>query len=375
MKPYKNCMEVQEDFSALLDDELSPDEREQIEGHLSECAECLRELDALKQVDVAYSGLSKVQAPEDFEKGVRDAIRPRTLRFPLLTGPGAGRWMRPAVAIAAMALVAYGGLFAFRQSEPERFQTANLAAEESAETFADDVLAAAAPVASSDLRQLKSQADAPAAEPPRKESLGEMQEVVAADSDGAWNRLTRGRNDVPELKESAVAELFAVPKSKSMAAPEKKLDALQSLGDAVDKKESQALSSEEALEERDEVIGFPTSEFTDDAESEGRLGKALVLRQDGRELEESVEQRIDRALKVGTPLKTSHIQRGYTIGRDGSWIEKGYNGEKTLALKRDSKELEELAIVDPTINKLVRRSARVIFLVDGKWYVLEEKKE
>ncbi len=46
-------MEVREDFSALLDNELTHEERELVEGHLSECAECLRELDALKRVDVA----------------------------------------------------------------------------------------------------------------------------------------------------------------------------------------------------------------------------------------------------------------------------------------------------------------------------------
>ena len=102
-------MEVREDFSALLDGELLPEELEQIEGHLAECAECLRELNALKQVDDAYSKLGAVKAPEGFEDGVRDAIRPRTLRFPPLMGPGALRWMRPAAAMAALFVVVFGG--------------------------------------------------------------------------------------------------------------------------------------------------------------------------------------------------------------------------------------------------------------------------
>ena len=74
MKRHANCMEIREDFSALLDDELTLEERELVEGHLSECAECLRELDALKRVDVAYSALSRMKAPEGLEEGVRQGI-------------------------------------------------------------------------------------------------------------------------------------------------------------------------------------------------------------------------------------------------------------------------------------------------------------
>ncbi|MDK1022370.1 MAG: zf-HC2 domain-containing protein, partial [Candidatus Hydrogenedentes bacterium] len=152
MKRYTNCMEVREDFSALLDDELTLEEREQIEGHLSECAECLRELDALKQVDVAYGALSTVKAPEDFEEGVRQAIRPRALWFPALGGARSARWMRPAAVMAALLLVMFGALYVLRPAEPESFQIAKVLEDETQALEAErDVFspapAAGAPVA------------------------------------------------------------------------------------------------------------------------------------------------------------------------------------------------------------------------------------
>ena len=123
-------MEIREDFSALLDDELTLEERELVEAHLSECAECLRELDALKQVDVAYSALSPMKAPEGFEEGVRQAIRPRTLRFPALGEGRSMRWMRPVAAIAALVLVMFGARFVLQPTEPERGQIANVPKDE-----------------------------------------------------------------------------------------------------------------------------------------------------------------------------------------------------------------------------------------------------
>ena len=124
-------MEVREEFSALLDDELTPDERERIEMHLSECADCLRELDSLKRVDVLYSGLSPVNVPEDFEERVLRAVRPRMLRFPSLGGGSSMRWLRPAAAVAALLLVAFGAVFfALQEPASDRFQTASRLEEE-----------------------------------------------------------------------------------------------------------------------------------------------------------------------------------------------------------------------------------------------------
>jgi predicted anti-sigma-YlaC factor YlaD len=66
MKLYEACEEVQEEFSALLDDELDPAEVEGVEAHLSTCAECLRELDSLKKMHTVYGALPAVSAPAGF---------------------------------------------------------------------------------------------------------------------------------------------------------------------------------------------------------------------------------------------------------------------------------------------------------------------
>lgn len=76
-----NRDEIRERFSPLLDGELSPEERAEVEAALSEDAELLRELDALKRVDQLYANLPPLAAPDGFEDGVRSALRPATTPF------------------------------------------------------------------------------------------------------------------------------------------------------------------------------------------------------------------------------------------------------------------------------------------------------
>jgi len=104
-----DCAEVREEFSALLDGELTPEARVAIEAHLSECAECLRELDRFKRVDAAYRALPQHRAPADFEQRVAGALRPKAIRLrrPALRH----RRVWPLLAAAAMVLVMLGGAF------------------------------------------------------------------------------------------------------------------------------------------------------------------------------------------------------------------------------------------------------------------------
>jgi len=81
MKLYEACEDVQEDFSALLDEELAPDEVEGVEAHLSTCSDCLRELDSLKKMQSVYDALPKVDAPHRFKMDLREKSTPMTLRI------------------------------------------------------------------------------------------------------------------------------------------------------------------------------------------------------------------------------------------------------------------------------------------------------
>ena len=117
-----DCAEVREEFSALLDGELTPEARAVIEAHLSECAECLRELERFKRVDAAYRALPQRRAPADFEQRVADALRPQVIRLrrPALRH----RRVWPLLAAAAMVLVMLGGAFLQLRTPSGRFEVA-----------------------------------------------------------------------------------------------------------------------------------------------------------------------------------------------------------------------------------------------------------
>jgi hypothetical protein len=71
------CNDIRENFSALLDSELSSEEREHVENHLAQCSECLRALDGLQRVDGLYRALPEIDAPDRLANAVREALRPK----------------------------------------------------------------------------------------------------------------------------------------------------------------------------------------------------------------------------------------------------------------------------------------------------------
>ena len=109
--------------SALLDDELAPDERAQVEAHLATCAECTAELAALARTLGMLHALPAARAPHGFVDRVLEAARPmpwhrrlgRRLFQPL-------RVKLPLEA-AAVVLVALGAVYVF-QNTPELQQAA-----------------------------------------------------------------------------------------------------------------------------------------------------------------------------------------------------------------------------------------------------------
>lgn len=105
-----DCTQARDEFAALLDGELVAESRAAVEAHLSQCSDCLRELDGLKRVDVLYRELPRVTAPVGFDEGVREAIRPRVLRLPLRSERRRTVW--PGLAVAAIVVVAATGLIA-----------------------------------------------------------------------------------------------------------------------------------------------------------------------------------------------------------------------------------------------------------------------
>lgn len=119
-----NCEQAREEFSALLDGELSVDARAAVEAHLAECSECLRELDALKQVDLAYRKLDPKRAPAGFEERVRSSVRGNVVRFKRRAAPQRRVW--PLLATAAVLLIMGGAWFVQMNRIEERFNVASV---------------------------------------------------------------------------------------------------------------------------------------------------------------------------------------------------------------------------------------------------------
>jgi anti-sigma factor RsiW len=69
------CHDARESLSAFLDDALGPDERRQIEAHLEGCADCRRELAALKQTVGLLHRVEAPRAPAGFVDRVTAAPR------------------------------------------------------------------------------------------------------------------------------------------------------------------------------------------------------------------------------------------------------------------------------------------------------------
>ena len=98
------CEQIRNEFSALLDDELNSEDRELVEEHLSECAECLRELHGYKQVSDSYFYHHPVKAPDDFDELLREALAPASSS----TGMGWSPWRMAAAAVIVFTVGAIG---------------------------------------------------------------------------------------------------------------------------------------------------------------------------------------------------------------------------------------------------------------------------
>ncbi len=72
-----NCEQTQEQLSALLDNELSDDQRRALLAELETCAACTQALEDLRQTVSVMSGLRK-SAPPTFLADVQNQIRHRS---------------------------------------------------------------------------------------------------------------------------------------------------------------------------------------------------------------------------------------------------------------------------------------------------------
>ncbi|HET7456106.1 MAG TPA: anti-sigma factor [Gemmatimonadaceae bacterium] len=132
-----DCEETRERLSAYVDGELPPDEAAAVAEHLTSCAACAREYDAVLQtVRTLREGLVRHRAPDVLRARVRAALRDEppsatTASAPVARGRSWTRWRAPVAAALAIAVASSGlTMLAARDDHPS-----------AAPTVAEEVLA------------------------------------------------------------------------------------------------------------------------------------------------------------------------------------------------------------------------------------------
>jgi hypothetical protein len=118
-----NCPDAREQFSSLIDEALSADERAALDAHLATCADCRRELQRFRDTVALMRGATPVRAPAGFVDRVLEAARPvpwsrRLLSTLFLPWP-----IKLPMEAAAIVLVGVGVALVYRGS-PELQQAA-----------------------------------------------------------------------------------------------------------------------------------------------------------------------------------------------------------------------------------------------------------
>ena len=117
------CKEIEDRLPAYLEDLLSPEEKESIEGHLAVCSRCRRAVADLKKADELVRNLGEVEPPPFLEQRIMSRIREesgqkkgllRRLFYPL--------HIKVPIQALASVLIAVIGFYVYQTGEPEMKQ-------------------------------------------------------------------------------------------------------------------------------------------------------------------------------------------------------------------------------------------------------------
>ena len=120
------CHDAREWFSALVDGTLGADEAGALDGHLSTCAECRRELQRFRDTVALLRRAAPVRAPAGFVQRVLEAARPAPWPRRLLRGLFLPWPVKLPMEAAAIVLVSVGLVYYVYRTTPELQRSARL---------------------------------------------------------------------------------------------------------------------------------------------------------------------------------------------------------------------------------------------------------
>lgn len=355
-----NRDELRDTFSPLLDGELSPDERAEIETRLAQDAELLRELDSLKRVNDLYRSMPRAVAPDGFENDVRKRLHPERASERHRT-----RVLWPSLAAAALVLVGVTVvLFRYQRNDGARLAyepalkksvSSAPAADESAaepktqpeaESAVSDTQAPAGDQAGLDSKSVEAAETAAAACAPEK-FFGEHVEAFASPATAAGAQRPVEPSAAPmaaQLQSLGYAQEEEQQEPRRAAKREAQSDVVPSAPAPVAREAAQALPglAFERMNEKD--VAPPASVAPKDAGGAAAKGAARTI-----------------------------ANRQFEL-RDGALIQLGYNGEPTTELRRGSEAANELINREQGLKSVFEVRESVVFKAGGRWYKLEAQR-
>ncbi|MCC6797624.1 MAG: zf-HC2 domain-containing protein [Candidatus Hydrogenedentes bacterium] len=409
-----NKDDIRDQFSPLLDGELSPEERASVEAALSDDAELLRELDSMKRVDDLFRAMPAVTAPDDFEVIVRDRIAPPRVAAvaaaaaPMPVRNVVRRRFAPLLAAAASLVVCAAGLMYVvgrvsnreqlaeydveAMPAPARLENASVAQTSApAPSVAADAVSpkgmiggrAKEETLSAMPESAPTAATPPPSDAPRDSTLGmPLQVADALPEQPATLELKEDAADKGERDErQRVGAEGAMPKPLSIAKPVSP-DAsgppyASAAAPAPDEPmpapaEPPAIAAGSVVQE-DESVPPPMPEISAlaPAEEKAEAVEPGAVSRSSTAMPMAEASKPAKAKTANRP-DASSVQR--TIGarsfmlRGGVWYERGYGDEATVVLLRDSDAFRALVKEYANVEKLLELKEAVVFKAGDHWY-------
>lgn len=366
-----NRDELRDTFSPLLDGELSPDERAEIESQLAQDAELLRELDSLKRVNDLYRSMPRAIAPDGFENDVRNRLHPeraserRRLRV-----------LWPSLAAAALVLVGVTVvLFQYQRNDGARlaYEPTTLKKSDSSAPAADESAATAAvPKTQPETETAMADAQAPAGVQDgldlKSIEGAETSSVERAPENVFGERAEASPSPAPAAAPTETQDA-APPPAESPAAP--MAAQLQSLGYAQEDKQEEPRRAAKREARSDVVPGAPAPVAR---EAEQALPGLAFERMNEKDVAPSAGAAPKDAGGAAAKETMRTIANRKFELRDGALIQLGYNGEPTTELRRGSEAANELINREQELKSVFEVRESVVFKADSRWYKLEAQR-